>query len=68
MKPTYYLIDTSSWICLTINTTMSDKDVAAKNAGYMHANDTLRWYHGNEISHLPIVWTRSNIKDTNVSH
>ena len=57
MKNVYYLINTSSWTCLETNTLMSERDVSAKNAGYMHANSSLRWYHSNELTHLPIAWT-----------
>jgi hypothetical protein len=60
MKKIYYLIDTSNWICAETSSVMSESDVAAKNAGYMHNNSSLRWYAREELERssksLPIVW------------
>ena len=45
-----------------MSTVMSDSDVAAKNAGYMHNNSSLRWYVREELEQSPgfgrsIKWT-----------
>lgn len=57
MKNTYYLIDTLNWRCIETSVVLAESDVAAKNAGYMLSNSTLRWYRGDALTHLPIKWT-----------
>lgn len=62
MKKIYYLINTDNWSCSEMSAVMSDSDVAAKNAGYMHNNSSLRWYAREELEQSPgfgrsIKWT-----------
>lgn len=57
MKNTYYLIDTSNWTLRESSGILSQADADAKNAGYMHSNSPLRWYHGDMLKSLPIKWT-----------